>query len=389
MKRRRIGLALELVWPYRRHLDVFAGIQKYGREAPGWEFEIDEFIHERLKGGRGRRRPFDGLIARTGTELAGAARRARVPLVNVWFNSPVREEVPGVFGDMAAIGRTAGEHLVDRGFRQFACLGVPSQAGHRRVAEAFHGVFRHLKGARCICARIPMVYHETSRAWSRFQATLGRWIDSWNPPVGVLVTLPDVTVRYLVSAVLRRGLRVPEDVAVVATSNEPHVNLMPPPSISSVELNYQQIGYRAAAMLDLLMKGRRPPGPHDIVQPSGIIARDSTDYFAVEDPDVARAMRFIERNLSRKIKVNDVAAAVGTRRTLERRFRNLCGRSIAAEIRRLRILRVKRLLSETEMLIKQVAQESGFGDPIRLHEAFVRDVGVSPSEYRRKATSAS
>jgi transcriptional regulator GlxA family with amidase domain len=107
------------------------------------------------------------------------------------------------------------------------------------------------------------------------------------------------------------------------------------------------------------------------------------------DPVVAAAMRFIDRHLSRRIRVADVAAGIGvsSRRKLERSFRNGCGRSVAAEIRRLRILKAKRLLSETGLLVKQVAKESGFGDSIRLHEAFMRDAGMSPSAYREKSTT--
>lgn len=388
MRSRRIGLALELSWPMHRHLDVFAGTQEYARQAPGWTFEIDEFIHERLRGPASRRQTYDGLIARATPELAAAARRAGIPLVNTWFNSPVRDLLPGVFPDLSAIGRLAAEHLLERGFRRFGCLGVRGEAGQHLTTAAFHRVLRD-SGCGCSCARESVEYYETPRAWARFQGTLEAWIDSWTPPLGLLISYVDTTARYVVNACLRRGLKVPEDVALITTSNEPHVNLMPPPSLSAVEFNYRQVGLRATAMLDLLMRGRRLPARHELLQPAGVIARDSTDYFAMEDPDIAAAMRFIERNLTRKIGVKDVVAgsAVTSRRSLERRFRDSCGRTIAAEIRRLRILKAKRLLSETALLVKQVAQQSGFGDPIRLHEVFVREVGMAPSAYRERAAS--
>jgi LacI family transcriptional regulator len=386
MLSRRIGLALELTWPLHRHLDVFAGTQDYARKAPGWTFEIDEFIHERLRASGSRRRPYDGLIARATPELAAAARRAGVPLVNTWFNSPVRDELHGVFPDLTAIGRVAAEHLLERGFRRFGCLGVRGEIGLRLTISAFHRVLR-ASGCRCSCACGSGGYHGTPRAWARFQGTLESWIDSWTPPVGLLIAHYATTARYVVNACLRRGLKVPEDVALITVSNEPHVNLMPPPSLTAVEINYRQVGLRAAAMLDLLMRGRRPPSRHELLQPAGVIARDSTDYFAMEDPDIVAAMRFIERNLKLKIGVKDVVAGTGvsSRRRLERRFRDACGRTIAAEIRRLRILKAKRLLSETALLIKQVAQHSGFGDPIRLHEVFVREVGMAPGAYRERA----
>jgi LacI family transcriptional regulator len=388
MRSRRIGLALELSWPLHRHLDVFAGTQQYARKAPGWTFEIDEFPQERFRASGSGRRPYDGLIARATPELAAAARRAGIPLVNTWFNSPVRDRLPGVFPDLSAVGRLAAEHLLERGFRRFGCLGVRGETGQRLATAAFHRALRDA-GCGCTCARESSTYYETPRGWARFQKSLEAWIDTWTPPVGLLIVYYDTTARYVVNACLRRGLKVPEDVALVTASNEPHVNLLPPPSLTAVEINYRQVGLRAAAMLDLLLRGKRLPVRHELLQPAGVQGRDSTDYFAMDDPDIVAAMRFIERNLTRKIGVRDVVAgaAASSRRRLERRFRDTCGRSIAAEIRRLRILKAKRLLSETSLLVKQVAQQSGFGDPIRLHEVFVREVGMAPGAYRDKAAS--
>jgi transcriptional regulator GlxA family with amidase domain len=50
---------------------------------------------------------------------------------------------------------------------------------------------------------------------------------------------------------------------------------------------------------------------------------------------------------------------------------------------RLRIERAKRELAHMDMPIKQVAWQSGFSDAKRLHEAFTRELGMSPSQYRQ------
>ena len=41
--RRRVALVLELEWPYRRHVDVYLGIQRYTQEVADWECVIDEY----------------------------------------------------------------------------------------------------------------------------------------------------------------------------------------------------------------------------------------------------------------------------------------------------------------------------------------------------------
>ena len=379
---RRIGIMLELMWPYRRHLDVFAGTQRFAGEQPDWECEIDEFYADQP-----RRAPlsnYDGLIARAGSELARRAQRAKIPLVNVWFASPARERLPGVFPDFHRVGALAGEHLVERGFRQFGCISRPRELAHQQMVSAFHDVV-HPHGS-CQCLSVPRYYYRTGTKWGRFQRQLDAWIASWTPPVAVFIAFNDVTIRYVVNACRRRKLRVPEDVALVGASHEPSIGELPPPSLSSVDVRYEQIGYEAAKMLAGVMEGKPPPRQHLLLEPTDVIARDSTDYFAVDDEVVALAMRFIERNSTKEIDVDRVAEAAGvSRRTLERRFRLRSGRSVAKEIRRLRLLKAKRLLVETDLQIKQIARETGFRDPIRMYEVFLREEGASPSEYRDSA----
>jgi LacI family transcriptional regulator len=383
MQNRRIGIMLELIWPYRRHLDVFAGTQRFAKEAGDWECAIDEFYrHDGAS--QSPLRGLDGVIARATPEMADRARRARIPLVNVWLNSPVYDRLPGVVPNFAEIGRTAGEHLFDRGFRKFACLSTRRERGHQLMTGAFHSTIRK-HGCKCTCVGVRRFYYRTPESWHLFQQEIDAWIKSWVPPVALFVAFNDVTTRYIVHACRRHGLSVPEDVAIIGATNEPMISEMPPPSLSSVEVNYEQIGYRAAQMLDQLLRRKKLPEKHLLVPPSGVIARDSTDFFAVQDEIVARALRFIEGNISKPFQVGDVAAAArASRRTLERRFQKNCGRSIAQEIRLLRLQKAKRLLAETDMLVKQISRETGFNDPIRLHELFVREEGMTPTSYRRK-----
>lgn len=379
---KRVGIMLELTWPYRRHIEVFAGTQRFAQESENWVCEIDEFIHER-KASAAKLSQYDGLIARASPELAQLARRAKVPLVNVWYNSPERDRLPGVFPDFAAVGRQACEHLIERGFREFACLSIPRELAHQVTNDAFHAGVAAL-GRPCHCAQAARLYYRSGAAWTRFQQMLDRWIRGWKKPIGLFSMFTDVATRYVVHACRRNGLRIPEDVAIVTSMNEPMICTMPPPSLTSVEVNYEQIGYQAARLLDQMMRGKAPAQRHVIVQPTGIIARDSTDFFAVQDDVVAFAMRYIEQHTREPLAVGDVAQAAGvSRRTLERRFKTHAGRSVAGEIRRLRILKARRLLAETDLLVKQIAHEVGFRSAVRFHEVFAREESMSPSDYRK------
>ena len=116
-----------------------------------------------------------------------------------------------------------------------------------------------------------------------------------------------------------------------------------------------------------------------------LIPRRSTDAYDVKDGDVAQALRFMADNCHRPIKVRDVIAQASLSwRSMERRFHEVRGGTIAHEITRLRVERAKRLLCETDMLIKQVAEACGFADTRRLCEVFARVVELSPESYRRQ-----
>lgn len=82
-KMRRVAIMLDLQWPYKRHSEIFAGIQRYA-EQQGWISIIDEFAHDTLGGNPGGPQRYDGIIARANRLLARRATRSGVPVVNVW-----------------------------------------------------------------------------------------------------------------------------------------------------------------------------------------------------------------------------------------------------------------------------------------------------------------
>jgi LacI family transcriptional regulator len=377
--RRRVAVMLELGWPYRRHMDVFLGTQRYAQARNKWECVVDEFADRLLRpGGSG----YDGIIARADTRLAERARRAGIPLVNVWHNSPA-EYVSAVFPDYNRAGALAAEHLLGRGLRRFVCVMHRPYRTHRTLLQGFHNTL-NAAGYECtVCAAGTGHVARGERTWARFQVTLDRWLASWQAPVGVFVAFNDFTARYLVSACRQAGRRVPEEVAVVVADNDLPICLQPPPSLTGIDLQYERVGFEAARLLDRLMKGGRPPAAPVRVSPTGVVGRQSTDFFATDDDLVVAAMRFIAGHLAEPIGVGRVAAAVhASRRTLERRFREAAGRSVFAEVRRLRLERAQRMLLDTDLPIKQIARSSGLGSNMQMYQVFMRFLGTSPSNFR-------
>jgi LacI family transcriptional regulator len=376
----RVAISLEIDWGYKRHLEVYAGCQKFADEA-GWSCSINPAVDRILKRSASGAVPFDGVIARATPALAAACRRAGVPLVNVWMNSPVRN-LPNVFVDSEESGRMAAAHLLARGFRHFAYLGVQRELDSRQQLQGFRAVVQRAGFScsehRCNRNRVS----GTAPGWEEFVTGLEGWIDTWELPIGVFAA-HDLYCRYLIDICRVKGLHISQDVAIVGTHNETEICQAPAPSLTSIDLGFGQVGYRAAALLGRLMAGERPAVITELVAPAELVPRQSTDACAAADPMVARALRFIAEHGHQRIQVKHVAAAVATtRRTLERRFRDSLGRSIASEITRMRVQRAKRRMVETDASMKDVALSAGFRGADHLGKVFTRVEGMPPSDYR-------
>jgi len=376
---RRVAISLEMDWGFKRHLEVYAGCQRYADEA-GWDCRIHPAIDKVLMRA-GDAALFDGVIARATVPLAEAAKKTDTALVNVWLNSPARG-LHGVFPDYRRTGKMGAEHLLGRGLRNFGHLGFSRDLD----ARAQHDGFRdHIERAGFLCSS-----HKFSRTsvernasgWEQFVSEVQEWISTWELPMGVLVC-NDLFARYLVDICQSRGLHISQDVSIVSTANEPLLCESPSPTLTSIDMGFDQIGYQAAAMLDRLMNGEEVSREVELVRPISLVPRDSTDLYAADDPLVSRALRFIAENSHRRIAVRDVVQAAATnRRGLERKFRESLGRTIAGEITRLRLERAKRRMGETDVPMKDIALDAGFRNADHFYKVFMRVEGISPSLYR-------
>ncbi len=68
-------------------------------------------------------------------------------------------------------------------------------------------------------------------------------------------------------------------------------------------------------------------------------------------------------------------------------FKRTCGMSVCEYVIRLRIAHAQQLLSETELNVLEIAVESGFGSTAQSYEAFRRELGSAPREYRAARAS--
>jgi LacI family transcriptional regulator len=146
------------------------------------------------------------------------------------------------------------------------------------------------------------------------------------------------------------------------------------------------MGYAAARMLDQLLHGETlsETERHISLPPVRVVRRQSTDVLAVDDPDVADALRYIREHACDPCSVEDVLQHVPVgRRRLERLFDRKLGYSPATEIARVQMEIARQLLSRPEIKLPEVSRRCGFADAASFGRAFTRVVGMSPGAYRR------
>ncbi|MEX2216155.1 MAG: substrate-binding domain-containing protein [Phycisphaeraceae bacterium] len=378
---KRVAVMLEMTWPLRRHIDVFAGITRYAAEQADWACVVDDFADHSITEGKGK--PiYQGVIARVTPALVTAAARRKLPLVNVWFSSPVRR-VPSVFPDFAAGGQLVAEHLEHRGVRQVLCLIRRGDRGEQMTADTIMRHF-HTQGDHCRIERVSPRFAHTRENWIATHKLLADCLHSMSPPVGIYAG-DDILCRMVAQACGDMGLSIPRDIALVAGDNEPALCLYPEPSLTSVDVGFERVGFEAARMMDQLLAGGPKPTKPLLIPPRELVVRNSSDFLYVDDPPVSAAMQFIAANSRERISVEHVAEAAGvSRRSLELRFRSHLNRSVAGELQRVRVEHARRLLVGSEFSIGAIAKRVGYGTNSQLTRVFQREFGLTPRAYRQK-----
>lgn len=380
---RRVALLIETSRAFGRGL--LRGIARYNQEHGQWltycrPHGLGDMSYSWLRGWQG-----DGILARiTDRRMAAFIAKLKVPTINL-RGKLADLPFPYVGVDDEAISQLAIEHLLSRGFRHFGFCGYRrrySAAGDRRC-DAFRA---GTEAAGCtvdICAvSEPSYGQQELGSWKQELALIARWIRGLPRPAAVMACTDDRGLQVL-EACRQIGVVVPDEVAVVGVANDECLCSLSIPPMSSVDVNAEQIGYRAATLLEELLDGGRSRGKV-LLEPRGVICRRSTDVLAVEDQHVAAAIRFIRDHACEPIHVEHVTSCVHVSRSaLEHRFKQAIGRTVHQEIQRTRITLAQQMLADNKLPIKQVAHRAGFRSVQYLTRVFQATIRQTPGAYRR------
>lgn len=323
----------------------------------------------------------DGIIARIGTaEVAQQLKKRKIPVVNVSAIHLPGRAFPTVCNDGEAAARMAVDYFLGRGFRHFAYLSLRGLEYVARQCDAFRKAVGEA-GYECSVRGFEAQAGFISPDWNLSEAALAEWLTGLPKPVAVMAWGGG---RVVVRACLRAGLRVPQDVAVLSSTDDPLLNAISPVPISGVRNASETIGREAAALLERAMGGEDIGAASQHIEPLGVVTRQSTDTLAITDRPLAAAVAFLQANLRSELRVADVAAMAGvSRRTLELKFSEHLDISPGAFLLRARLDRVRTLLAETTMSVAEIAANAGFGAPEYMTAMFRREFDTTPLRYRK------
>ncbi|RCS54083.1 xylose operon transcription regulator XylR [Bremerella cremea] len=362
--------------------DIIKGIGRFSRIHGPWSIYIDEFGPASRLPGWLKTWHGDGIIVRARNQtMAKAIAEVGVPIVETLQPWPSLG-IGGVFTDDENIGQMAAQHLLERGLRSYAFVGVEGarwsrmrQTGFTKALhDAQHNVF---------------VYSASSRRrahdnWEGGQEDLANWISELPKPLG-LMAAHDMRALCVFDACRRRQLSIPEEIAIVGVDNDDVICTMADTPLTSISHNSEQIGYEAAAFLDKVIRGSAQPRHIQLIPPRGISIRRSTDVHAVPDPIIAKSLKWI-RDRKGNTSVQKVANHVGlSRRSLERKFADTIHTTPHEQIASEKLQHAKLLLQETSYSLEEIAAQMQFSSASYLSSFFKELTGMNPGLFRRQA----
>jgi len=273
-----VALALpELDVPYfaelARHIVAAA-------ETRGWTVLIDQTEgsreRERVVVDGIRRELIDGLIfsplALTAGDLAG--RSDATPMVLLGERIGGSDLVADhVVVDNVAAARAATSHLVELGRRRIAAIGA------QQVASGVTARLR-LRGYRAALRRAGLGFDESlvrpAPAYHRADgaAAMAALLDLPEPPDAVFC-FNDLLALGALRTLLRSGVRVPEDIAVVGF-DDIEDGRYATPTLSTVKPDKAEIARLAVELLADRLAGDRDTAPRELVAGHELVIREST-----------------------------------------------------------------------------------------------------------------
>lgn len=363
-------------------LDKYAGIMRYINEHDlDWNLIID-----RLDQARDIAPSNPDIESADGTIIDGAAteavretyvRTAHRPLVAIDWQS--KEKLAGRKNTVCI--NADDKAIAEAAFRTITANG-------RYASIAFMPALRDLGWSVLRCRRFEELTRRSGIQFFKFSNTkpLEAQLRAVPKPAAVFAANDRAGERVL-KAAAREDIAIPQDLSVLGVDNSRFICLHSHPPLSSIQPDFEAAGYKAAAAIAAMLEKRRS-GLRQSYGVKNVIRRQSLESFGSAGRLIQRAKAIIYDSYTRKEKIDAIAARIKvSRRLLDRRFRQVTGKSILETITELRIEEACRLLRTTDIPISHICNACALGSGTYPQRLFRRRLGMTMREYRKRERS--
>ena len=266
--------------------------------------------------------------------------------------------------DWDSVAALALDHLLRNGHRNIGMLWV----GHHQWPDHLRRSMEELGVEHDITVLQHAVAGTQQFAW---HVSVLEWLRDQQTPMAVVIE-PLLATAVIQAARERpayaRGSRHPlcldEDELTATTYHR---------ELTTIELPGVAIGRHCARIIGGLVEQR-----HHSFPPNDLLAAQSTELTAVEDPVVAHALAIIKREFHQPLRITDLLRSLNiSRRSLEQHFQRQLGRSPLAELQRVRLDHARSLLQQTSLSIEDIARRCGYNSATHFGRIFRQHTGVS------------
>ena len=344
-----------------------AGIRRYAA-LRGWEVVCvprAELRETDVRSVLARHRP-------AGVVVEGSASRTlrpphlfgSVPVAYIEYPAAVVSgKAPNVLIDDDAVADAAFREL--SAGRPAAYVAVGHAKPHlwsRLRVRAFRG---RCAGAGLRCAVFP---DRRGEPGDRREARLAAWLATLPRPAAVFAA-SNAAAAAVTRAARAVTLHIPKELSLVAFGNFPHICENASPPITSIQFDFERMGYLAAKALDANARSARAPrGEEAVVGPLLVVRRKSTSGRGRHEPWILKAVEIIRAEACEGLSAEDLperlesrTGAPVSRRNFDRRFREAMGHTAQDEILHVRLESACALLARTSMPVMAVPDFCGFG----------------------------
>jgi len=375
--RKTVLVVLDL--SYQSAREQLAGIYHFQQMQSDWDISLipsnDPRFQQSISGN------VDGVIVKIGSalDMSPILQSKRLPLVIL--EKPPREQIAAletskrpfaVIGiDNAKVGAMAAEYLSHLGnFANYLFIHDPNDNEWSRLrGSSFKSAMRKRRH------RVKILSLEDFE----------RKLPTLETPMAIFTAF-DLLSTNVMKICRKTSLSIPNDVVILGVDNDSALCENANPTLSSIRLAHEDLGYSAAKALDALMAGTRIRTNEEL-PPLDVIVRSSTTYIPPARLLVDRAMRIIENHGPKGIRVTDIAQKLGVSTSLLKlRFHQSRNCSLRDTLITTRLDEVTRLLKTSDYPVGRIAKMCGYSSPAVLNHLFKKKFGTSPGRWRKTDT---